>query len=101
MKKTVSIFILFIFFLLLAGCQTVQKKTESIVKKENKKLSKFIGKDSNELFVELGKPNEDFKNEKGNIEFVYYTKKYLIPCERRFEINSNDIVIGFISNGCF
>ena len=24
-----------------------------------------------------------------------------IPCERRFEINSNSIVIGFVSNGCF
>jgi len=32
---------------------------------------------------------------------LYNSKKYLIPCERRFEINSEDIVIGFVSNGCF
>ena len=42
-----------------------------------------------------------FTNAKGNFEFVYNTKKYLIPCERRFEINSENIVIGFVSNGCF
>ena len=51
--------------------------------------------------MDLGKPDEDFKNEKGNLELVYNTKKYLILCERRFEIDSNSIVIGFISNGCF
>ena len=31
----------------------------------------------------------------------YTTKMYGIPCDRRFEINSNSIVIGFVSNGCF
>ena len=89
------------FFSLLSGCQTVKDKTDAIVEKENKKLSKFIGKTSKELQMELGEPTEDFKNEKGNLELVYNTKKYLIPCERRFEINSENIVVGFISNGCF
>ena len=72
-----------------------------IVKKENEKLSKFIGKYSGELINELGKPDEDFKNEKGNLVLIYNTKKYGIPCERRFEVNPNLIVVGFISNGCF
>ena len=51
--------------------------------------------------INLGKPDEDFKNEKGNLELVYNTKKYGILCERRFEVDSNLIVIGFVSNGCF
>ena len=51
--------------------------------------------------MDLGKPDEDFKNAKGNSEFIYNTKKYGIPCERRFEINPKNIVIGFVSNGCF
>ena len=51
--------------------------------------------------MDLGKPEEDFKNGKGNLELVYNTKKYGIPCERRFEVDSNSIVIGFVSNGCF
>ena len=87
--------------ILLTGCETIKQKTDAIVEKENQKLSKFIGKSSNDLQIDLGKPNEDFKNEKGNIVFVYNTKKYGIPCERRFEIDSNSIVVGFVSNGCF
>ena len=86
---------------LLTGCQTVKEKTDNIVQKENEKLSEFIGKSLSELKMELGKPDEDFKNAKGNLEVIYNTKKYLIPCERRFEINSDNIVIGFVSNGCF
>ena len=101
MRKFKFILTLIIFLSLISGCKSVQKKTDAIVKKENEKLSKFIGKSSDELQMELGKPDEDFKNLKGNFEFVYNTKKYLIPCERRFEINTNNIVIGFVSNGCF
>ena len=85
----------------MTGCQTIKDKTDAIVEKENAKLSEYIGKTSSNLQMELGKPDEDFKNEKGNLEFVYNTKKYGIPCERRFEIDTNTIVIGFISNGCF
>jgi len=28
------------------------------------------------------------------------TKKYGIPCERKFEINTSGIIIGFSSSGC-
>jgi hypothetical protein len=101
MQKFKVIFISLLFFGLLSECQTVKKKTDDIVKKENEELSKFIGKSSSELKIRLGKPDEDFKNEKGNLELIYNSKKYLIPCERRFEINSEDVVIGFVSNGCF
>ena len=96
-------FILFslIFFIFIAGCQTINEKTEAIVEKENQKLSKFIGKSVNELKIDLGNPDEDFKNEKGNLELVYKTKKYGIPCERKFEVNQNSIIIGFISRGSF
>ena len=101
MKKIkLTILILFLTFT-LSSCQTVKEKTDAIIKKENQKLSKYIGKSSNELKLDLGKPDEDYKNEKGNFEIVYKTKKYGIPCERKFELNSNSIVIGFISNGCF
>ena len=87
--------------MILSGCQTIKQKTDAIVEKENQKLSKFIGKSFNDLQINLGKPDEDFKNEKGNLVIVYNTKKYGIPCERRFEIDSKSIVIGFVSNGCF
>jgi len=101
MQKLKFIFISLFFLILFAGCQTIKDKTDAIVKKENTKLSEYIGKTSSNLQMDLGKPDEDFKNGKGNLEFVYNSKKYGILCERRFEINSNSIVIGFVSNGCF
>ena len=88
-------------FFLLTNCQTIKQKTDAIVEKENLKLSQYIGKNLNELKMDLGQPDEDFKNEKGNLVLIYNTKKYGIPCERRFEINSESIVVGFVSNGCF
>ena len=103
LKLVRNILVIKIVFLLifLTSCQTIKDKTDAIVEKENAKLSQYIGKQSTTLQMDLGKPDEDFKNEKGNLELVYNTKKYGILCERRFEINSNSIVIGFVSNGCF
>ena len=101
MRKLKYIFLSLIFLTLVSGCQTIKNKTDMIIEKENTKLGEYIGKDSTNLQMDLGEPDEDFKNEKGNIELVYNTKKYGILCERRFEVNSNSIVIGFVSNGCF
>ena len=101
MKKIYLIIILLFSVFVLSGCQTVKNKTNAIVEKENEKLSKYIGKSSKVLRLDLGKPDQDYKNEKGNLELVYKTKKYGIPCERRFELNIDSVVVGFVSNGCF
>jgi hypothetical protein len=101
MQKLKFILISLFFFTLVAGCQTIKDKTDAIVEKENATLSEYIGKTSSNLQMELGKPDEDFKNDKGNLELVYNTQKYGILCERRFEVDSNSMVIGFVSNGCF
>tara|TARA_B100000035_G_scaffold77350_1_gene64527 strand:+ start:4732 stop:5037 length:306 start_codon:yes stop_codon:yes gene_type:complete len=101
MKKIYLIVIIFISFFFFSGCQTFKNKTDAIVEKENEKLTKYIGKSSNDLRLDLGQPDEDYLNQKGNLELVYKTKKYGIPCERRFEINKDLKVIGFVSNGCF
>ena len=101
MRKLKIIFTSFIVIMILSGCQTIKQKTDAIVEKENQKLSKYIGKSSSVLQIDLGKPDEDFKNDKGNLVFVYNTKKYGIPCERRFEVDPNSVVVGFVSNGCF
>ena len=101
MQKLKLFLITLVTFVMITGCQTIKEKTNKIVEKENDKLSKYISKPASVLQMDLGKPDEDFTNSKGNFEFVYNTKKYGIPCERRFEINSDKIVIGFVSNGCF
>jgi hypothetical protein len=98
----IKFILLSLFFLtLVSGCQTIKQKSDAIVEKENTKLSQYIGKTANNLQMDLGKPDEDFKNEEGNLELVYNTKKYGIICERRFEVDSNSVVVGFVSNGCF
>ena len=101
MRNFKLIVLLLSFFLMVTACQTVQEKTDKIVEQENKRLGKYIGQLSSELKIDLGNPDEDFMNEKGNLELVYKTKKYGIPCERKFEVNQNSIIIGFISRGCF
>ena len=101
MQKLKLFLVIIVLSVMSTACQTIKEKTDAIVEKENQKLSKYIGKSSSVLQMDLGKPDEDFKNEKGNLEFVYNTKKYGILCERRFEINSNAVVVGFVSNGCF
>ena len=95
------VLILFSIFLLSSACQTIKNKSDEVAEKENERFGQFVGKQVNELKLELGAPTEDFINDLGNETLVYKTKKYGIPCERKFEINSNSIVIGFISNGCF
>ena len=82
------------------GCQTIKNKSDAIAEKENKTFGQFVGKQVTELKMDLGAPTEDFINELGNETLVYKTKKYGIPCERKFEINTQGIVVGFSSSGC-
>ena len=101
MRNFKLIVLLLSFFLMVTACQTVQEKTDKIVEQETKRLGKYIGQLSSELKIDLGNPDEDFKNEKGNQVLVYKTKKYGISCERKFEVDTNSVVIGFSSKGCF
>ena len=84
-----------------SGCQTIKDKSDAVVDKENKRYGQLVGKELNNLKIELGNPTEDFINQSGNKIFLYKTKKYGIPCERKFEINQNNIIESFTSSGCF
>ena len=95
-----NLLILFIFFFIFSGCQTIKEKSDSIAEKENRKYGKLVGKEMNDLKIELGNPTEDYIDESGNKVFIYKTKKYGIPCERKFEINQNNIIESFSSSGC-
>ena len=92
--------ILFSILLLSSGCQTIKKKSDEVAEKENERFGQFVGKQVNELRLELGAPTEDFVNELGNETLVYKTKKYGIPCKRQFEINATGVIVGFTSSGC-
>ena len=96
-KKLITIFFILI---LLPSCQSIKEKSDAIAEKENREYGKLVGRNITELKIELGNPTEDFINEIGNKVLVYKTKKYAIPCDRKFEVNKNNIIISFTSSGC-
>ena len=98
--KLKNFLIIISIFLIFSGCQTIKEKSDAVAEKENKEYGQFVGKEVNELKIELGNPTEDYVNEVGNKVFVYKTKNYGIPCERKFEINKNNIIESFTSSGC-
>tara|TARA_Y100000590_G_scaffold389193_1_gene464057 strand:- start:250 stop:555 length:306 start_codon:yes stop_codon:yes gene_type:complete len=100
MKNFRSLFSLLIILILVSGCQTIKKKSDEVAERENEKFGLFVGKEVNEMKLELGAPTEDYINEVGNEVLVYKTKKYGIPCERKFEINAGGVIVGFSSSGC-
>ena len=94
------ILISFMTLLFLSGCQTIKKKSDEVAEKENEKFGQYVGKQVSDLRMELGSPTEDYVNQLGNEMLVYKTKKYGIPCERKFELNQNNIIESFTSSGC-
>ena len=99
--KIIYVFICVLFLLLVSGCQTIDNKSQSAIKKENEKLSKFIQQPESELKMVMGEPDEVAYDNKGSKFFIYKKKKYNITCERKFEIDQNKMIVGFTSKGCF
>ena len=100
MKIIYSFFIVFFLFA-ISACQTIENKSQSAIKKENEKLSKFIQQPESELKIVMGQPDNIIKSDKGTTFLIYTKKKYSITCERKFEIDKNKMVVGFTSKGCF
>ena len=92
--------ILFSILITLTSCQTIKNKSDEVAAKENEKFGQFLGKQESELRLELGAPTEDYIGDTGNEILVYKTKKYGIPCERKFEINTSGTIVKFSSSGC-
>jgi len=101
MKKFYKIFFLSLFLSSFLGCQTISIKVDEATKKEEQELSKWIGKTESKLTSALGKPDRiDFGNTRSRY-YVYTSKKLKIKCERKFEVNQNNVVLGFSSKNCF
>ena len=96
------VFILIFLYLSLASCQTVSNKIDEKVSEEEKQLSKWLNRSEEALKIEFGKPDKiDFKNNSRNRFYVYTKEKLKIKCERIFEINPGNKVVGFTSKNCF
>ncbi len=86
MKKIINI-LLISLFVFLSSCKTVQNKADEVIQKEDKYLMKFLN------------PNDGEPPGSGKI--IYISKKYGIKCQRSFEIDESDFVVGYSSKGCF
>ena len=100
MKKTNFLRLVCILFILVS-CKTVSTKVDKTISKEEQKLSLFLNKSVEELKVEFGEPDLVKTTSKANKNFVYFKSKLNIKCERTFEINPKNIVVGFSSKNCF
>ena len=99
MKK----FLILIFLLInLSSCQTVTKKIDEKVSEEEALLSKWLNKSEEELKIKFGKPDQvELKINSKNRFYIYTKEKLKIKCERIFEIDPGNKVIGFTSKNCF
>ena len=99
--KLINTLSLILLIFIISSCNTIEKKSEETLKKENEKLSQFLGQPVTELKIVMGEPDEIIYNDKGVEFFVYTKKKYGITCQRKFEIDNNKMLTGFTSKGCF
>ena len=99
--KIIYTYLVVVVLFILTGCQTIENKSESAIKKENEKLSKFLQQPESELKIVMGEPDSIIKDDKGSTFLVYTKIKYNITCERKFEIDQNKMIVGFTSKGCF
>ena len=94
-------FILLSFSMFLTACQTVSKKIDEKTIQEEKELSKWLNKPESELKIIYGQPDKIEFLETRNRNYIYLSEKFKIKCERKFEINPKNIVVGFTSKNCF
>ena len=90
-----------IILLTLSACQTVSEKIDNATVKENNELSKWLNKSENELKSFFGQPDKVKFTDNRTRHYIYIGEKYKIKCERKFEVNSKNVVVGFSSKNCF
>ena len=101
MKKLYFAILYTLLLVSFAGCQTVSKKIEDTTAKEEKELSKWLNKPEESLKIFYGQPDKVEFLKSRNRNYIYITEKYKIKCERKFEVNPKNIVVGFSSKNCF
>ena len=101
MKNFCTFFTVLMLFLASSGCQTVTTKIDKTTELEKKELSQWLNKTQSDLKIFYRQPDKVEFLKTGNRNYVYIKKKYKITCERKFEINSKNMIVGFSSKNCF
>ena len=101
MKNTKVLFFFIIILVALNGCQTVTTTIDKTTEQEKKELSQWLNKPESDLKSFFGQPDKVKFLKTRNRNYIYVTEKYKIKCERTFEINPKNMVVGFSSKNCF
>ena len=102
MFKKLKIYIFSLALIItFSACQTVTNKIDQTTELEKKELSKWLNKSEEILKNFYGQPDKVEFLKTRNRNYVYFTEKYKIKCERKFEVNPKNIVVGFSSKNCF
>jgi hypothetical protein len=101
MKSLKILFFIILVSPVLNACQTVTTKIDKTTEQEKKELSQWLNKPEAELKSFYGQPDKVEFLKTRNRNYIYITKKYKIKCERKFEINPKNMVVGFSSKNCF
>ena len=96
-----SLFFLIIILLASNACQTVTTKIDKTTEQEKKELSQWLNKSESDLKSFFGQPDKVEFLTTRNRNYIYIKEKYKIKCERKFEINPKNMVVGFSSKNCF
>ena len=98
MRLTITALFLLIF---LSACQTVQTKVDEKTQQEQELLSKYIGYNIEEVYVDFGTEGVHKKDYKGYKKVTFTTKKLGVKCKRIFFYDRSMVVTGIQFAGCW
>ena len=98
MRFTITVLFLLIF---LSACQTVQTKVDEKTQQEQERLSKYIGYNIDEVYVDFGTEGVHKKDYKGYKKVTFTTKKLGVKCKRIFFYDRSMVVTGIQFAGCW
>ena len=98
MRLTITALFLLI---VLSACQTVQTKVDEKTQQEQELLSKYIGYNINEVYVDFGTEGIHKKDFKGYKKVTFTTKKLGVKCKRIFFYDRSMVVTKIQFAGCW
>jgi len=87
---------LLVLLSLLTSCTVISEKAAQKADKENAYLSTFLNKSSANLNQTFGKPTQ-ILIENNQTVHVYEIKGKVFDCQRKFTLDSKNIITGFVS----
>ena len=87
---------LLVLLSILTSCTVISEKAAQKADKENAYLSTFLNKSSANLNQTFGKPTQ-ILTENNQTVHVYEIKGKVFDCQRKFTLDSKNIITGFVS----